>query len=56
MGVKPLARIVAYTTGGTEPEDLFYAPVVAVEKLMKKMGVKIDHFDLIEANEAFSAH
>lgn len=54
-GATPLARIVAYTTGGTEPEDLFYAPVVAVKKLMEKMNVSIDHFDLIEANEAFSA-
>jgi acetyl-CoA C-acetyltransferase len=55
VGAKPLARVVSYTTGGTAPELLFYAPVVAVEKLMKKMGVTIDHFDLIEANEAFSA-
>ena len=55
IGAKPMARIIAYATGGTEPEMLFYAPVVAVEKLMAKMGVKIDHFDLIEANEAFSA-
>jgi acetyl-CoA C-acetyltransferase len=54
-GAKPLARVVAYTTGGGEPKDLFFAPIDAVEKLMKKMGVKIDHFDLIEANEAFAA-
>jgi acetyl-CoA C-acetyltransferase len=54
-GAKPLARVVAYATGGGEPKDLFFAPVDAVQKLMKKMGVKIDHFDLIEANEAFAA-
>jgi len=54
-GAKPLARVVAYATGGGEPKDLFFAPVDAVEKLMKKMGVGIDHFDLIEANEAFAA-
>jgi acetyl-CoA C-acetyltransferase len=54
-GAKPLARVVAYTTGGGDPKDLFFAPIDAVEKLMKKMGVKIDHFDLIEANEAFAA-
>jgi acetyl-CoA C-acetyltransferase len=52
---KPLARVVAYATGGGEPKELFFAPVDAVQKLMKKMGVKIDHFDLIEANEAFAA-
>jgi acetyl-CoA C-acetyltransferase len=54
-GAKPLARIVGYATGGGEPKDLFFAPVDAVEKLMKKMGVGIGHFDLIEANEAFAA-
>ena len=54
-GAKPLARVVAYTTGGGEPKDLFFAPIDAVEKLMKKMNVKIGHFDLIEANEAFAA-
>ena len=53
-GKTPIARIVDYTTGGTEPQWLFYAPVVAVQKLMKKMGVGINHWDLIEANEAFS--
>jgi acetyl-CoA C-acetyltransferase len=55
LGVKPLARIVAYATGGTDPAMLFYAPVVAVRNLMEKMKVDINHFDLIEANEAFSA-
>jgi acetyl-CoA C-acetyltransferase len=54
-GAKPLARVVAYATGGGEPKDLFFAPIDAVEKLMKKMSVSIDHFDLIEANEAFAA-
>jgi acetyl-CoA C-acetyltransferase len=54
-GAKPLARVIAYATGGGEPKDLFFAPIDAVEKLMKKMGVTIGHFDLIEANEAFAA-
>jgi acetyl-CoA C-acetyltransferase len=54
-GTTPLARVVAYATGGGEPKDLFFAPIDAVQKLMKKMNVKIDHFDLIEANEAFAA-
>jgi len=55
LGKTPMARITGYATGGTEPKWLFYAPVVAVRKLMEKMGVAIDHWDLIEANEAFSA-
>ena len=54
-GAKPLARVVAYATGGTDPKDLFFAPIDAVERLTKKMGVGIGHFDLIEANEAFAA-
>jgi acetyl-CoA C-acetyltransferase len=54
-GARPLARVVAYATGGGEPKDLFFAPIVAVQNLMKKMDVSIDHFDLIEANEAFAA-
>ncbi|OGF13604.1 MAG: acetyl-CoA acetyltransferase [Candidatus Eisenbacteria bacterium RBG_16_71_46] len=52
---KPIARVVAYATGGGEPKDLFFAPIDAVQKLMTTMGVTIDHFDLIEANEAFAA-
>jgi acetyl-CoA C-acetyltransferase len=55
LGKKPMARIVDYATGGTEPQWLFYAPVVAVRKLMERMKVDINHWDLIEANEAFSA-
>ena len=54
-GARPLARVVAYATGGGEPRDLFFAPIDAVQKLMKKMQVSIGHFDLIEANEAFAA-
>jgi acetyl-CoA C-acetyltransferase len=53
-GLSPLARIVDYAAAGTEPKELFYAPVFAVRRLMDKMGVDIGHFDLVEANEAFS--
>ncbi len=52
--LKPLARIIDYTSASVAPEMIFFAPIHAVEKLMKKMGVDINHFDLIEANEAFS--
>jgi acetyl-CoA C-acetyltransferase len=55
LSVKPLALIRGYATGGTEPKWLFYAPVVAVKKLMAKLEMTIDDFELIEANEAFSA-
>lgn len=53
-GLKPLARIVDYCSVGTEPTDLFFAPAKAIKKLMERMGVDINHWDLIEANEAFS--
>ena len=53
-GLKPLARITAYATGGGEPKEIFFAPVVAVRSLMRKEGKAIGDYDLIEANEAFS--
>ena len=53
-GLQPLARITAYATGGGEPKDLFFAPIVAVQNLMQKAGTTIGDYDLIEANEAFA--
>jgi len=53
-GLDPLARITAYATGGGEPRDLFFAPIVAVQNLMTKAGTKIGDYDVIEANEAFA--
>jgi acetyl-CoA C-acetyltransferase len=54
-GLEILARIDAYATGAVEPQDLFFAPIQAVQNLMKKSGAKIGDFDLIEANEAFAS-
>ncbi len=50
----PLAKIIDYSVSGIEPDMIFFAPILAVQKLCKKMNVDINHFDLIEANEAFS--
>ncbi len=50
----PLARITAYATGGGEPKDLFFAPIVAVKNLMAKAHTTIADYQLIEANEAFA--
>jgi acetyl-CoA C-acetyltransferase len=50
----PIARVTGYATGGGEPRDLFFAPVIAVRSLMEKTGTRIGDFDLIEANEAFA--
>lgn len=54
-GIRPIARITGYATGHTEPKFLFYAPIVAVKRLLEKLGVDIHYFDLIEINEAFAA-
>jgi acetyl-CoA C-acetyltransferase len=48
------ARITGYAAGGTEPEDLFFAPIAAVRKLLEKTGTTIDDYGLIEVNEAFA--
>jgi len=53
-GLAPLAKVTAYATGGGEPKDLFFAPIVAVQNLMRKAGTSIGDYDLIEANEAFA--
>jgi len=53
-GLAVLARITAYATGGGEPKDLFFAPIVAVQNLMRQAGTTIGDYDLIEANEAFA--
>jgi acetyl-CoA C-acetyltransferase len=54
LGVKPLARITGYATGGVEPKWVMMAPVEAVKNLEKKTGVNASAYDLVELNEAFS--
>jgi acetyl-CoA C-acetyltransferase len=54
-GLPVLARITAYATGAVEPQDLFFAPITAVNNLMKKERGAIGDYDLIEANEAFAS-
>ena len=51
----PLARVVAHTTAACDPLWLFDAPVLAIEKLLKKTGTSLDDYDLVEVNEAFAA-
>jgi acetyl-CoA C-acetyltransferase len=54
-GLEIMARITGYATGGGEPRDLFFAPIVAVNRLMERSGTEIGDYDLIEANEAFAS-
>ncbi|MGH7659009.1 MAG: thiolase family protein [Gemmatimonadales bacterium] len=53
-GLKVIATIRGYATGGGDPRDLFFAPIQAVRNLMEKDRTKIGDYDLIEANEAFA--
>lgn len=55
LGIKPLARIVSYASGGVDPKVMGMGPVPATRKALAKAGLTIDDIDLIEANEAFAA-
>ncbi len=55
LGAKAMAKVTGYATGGTEPKWLMLAPVVAVKNLLKVTDYKIEDFELVELNEAFSA-
>jgi acetyl-CoA C-acetyltransferase len=54
-GLNVMVRITGYATGATEPQDLFFAPIFAMQNLMKQGNRKISDYDLIEANEAFAS-
>lgn len=55
LGVKPMARVVAYATSGVAPKDIFVAPVTAVQKVLEKARLTLSDIGLFELNEAFAA-
>ncbi|MEZ5305906.1 MAG: acetyl-CoA C-acyltransferase [Pyrinomonadaceae bacterium] len=55
LGVKPLARFVAFATAGCLPEEMGVGPVYAVPKALKLAGLSLADIDVIELNEAFAA-
>ena len=55
LGLQPIARFVAYATGGVAPEEMGIGPVVAIPKALRLAGLQIEDIDLIELNEAFAA-
>ncbi|MBR0557107.1 acetyl-CoA C-acetyltransferase [Ciceribacter sp. L1K23] len=55
MGLKPRARIRAFTNIGSDPALMLTGPVDVTEKLLARTGMKISDFDLFELNEAFAA-
>ena len=55
LGLKPLARISAVGHGGCHPSVMGLSPVLAVNQLLERSGLKINDFELVEVNEAFAA-
>ena len=55
LGVKPIARIVAYHTSGIAPKDIFAAPILGIAGVLKKANLNARDIDLFEINEAFAA-
>jgi acetyl-CoA acyltransferase len=55
LGLRPLARFVAYATAGCPPEEMGIGPVHAIPKVLKIAGLTQDEIDVIELNEAFAA-
>jgi acetyl-CoA C-acetyltransferase len=55
LGATPLARVVDFTTAAVDPRVMGIGPVPAVQKLLKKTGMCLEDFDLVELNEAFAA-
>ncbi len=55
LGITPMATWIAGALGGVDPAIMGIGPVAATKKVLAKTGMKIEDFDLIEANEAFAA-
>ena len=55
LGLKPLARFLAFATAGCLPEEMGVGPVYAIPKALKIAGLTLDQIDVIELNEAFAA-
>ena len=55
LGVKPLARVLGYASGGVDPAYMGLGPIPAVHKVLRSTGVALSDIDRIELNEAFSS-
>jgi acetyl-CoA acyltransferase len=55
LGLKPMARFVAFAVAGCPPEEMGVGPVYAIPKALKIAGLSLDQIDVIELNEAFAA-
>ena len=54
-GLKPRARILGYAHAGVRPDVMGIGPIPAVQNLLKRTGLKVSDFDVIESNEAFAS-
>ncbi len=55
LGIKPLARFIAFAYAGCDPEEMGIGPIHAIPKVLKMAGLTLDDIDVIELNEAFAA-
>ncbi|WP_373512440.1 acetyl-CoA C-acyltransferase [Persicitalea sp.] len=55
LGLKPIARMMAYSTAGVDPRIMGIGPVAAVPKALKQAGLQLSDIEQIELNEAFAA-
>jgi len=55
LGVRPIARILASSVSGVEPEIMGVGPIEAVRHVLRQAGITIDDVDVMELNEAFAA-
>jgi acetyl-CoA acyltransferase len=55
LGIRPMARFVAFAYAGCDPEEMGIGPIYAIPKVLKLAGLSLDQIDVIELNEAFAA-
>ncbi|MCB9456744.1 MAG: acetyl-CoA C-acyltransferase [Anaerolineaceae bacterium] len=55
LGLKPLAKFVAFNVAGVRPEVMGIGPINAIPRVLKRTGMRLDDMDIIELNEAFAA-
>lgn len=55
LGLEPMARFVAFATAGVAPEEMGIGPALAIPKVLRIAGLKLEDIDVIELNEAFAA-
>ena len=55
LGIRPMARFVAFAYAGCDPEEMGIGPIHAIPKVLKMAGLSLEDIDIFELNEAFAA-